>query len=460
MVLAISIFLAIASVGVFQSLGYTARDHILTPALLGYWFQFVSALVVPGLWRVGWGAPWDGFNDGPSAVLHTGAFSVAALAAIWTAQRRPTTSWFDKPVPKLTRQVSVIGIGVAILGLGLLYATNPTLFNTAGDLVRSQGDGLTAGSGPIYALFAVSLWVALFAPRATRSEKAIIILAILAFSVTVFLTGQKSRFAIMVFVLFARGLVGQFAKFDSKQVKRAAVLFAVIVGVTTVFNVEVRSGGFQRPIAGIDPTTSIGYVEYSYARFAQSTFDMTRTVQATAEVQSDTALSFDVTPLWGAAVNPLPSALLDKPPPPSHLFSQEVFPINWAGGTGIPPSLAAELLWYFGLPIALLLYYLAFLFVSRVGHRWHRNTEVDSVIRFGSRILALFVWIILLKGGSDGAVRLGVTFGIALLILGALEVFSMQKTTNSLSQVQRSNAPPSVTSTHQPLTEEFSYGRD
>ena len=259
-------------------------------------------------------------------------------------------------------------------------------------------------------------------------------------------------------MLFARGLCGQFAKFDLKQAKKAVAVFVVMVGVTTVFNVEVRGGGFVRPIEGIDPTTNVGYVEYSYARFAQSTFDMTRTVQETAELQSDTAISFDISPLWGAVVNPLPSALLDKPPPPSHLFSQEVFPVNWANGTGIPPSLAAELFWYFGLPLALFFYYLSFLAISKVGHRWHRDTESDSVLKFGGRILILFTWILLLKGGSDGAIRIAVTFGIALLVLAAEAVILREERYDGGSQTASHGSPTELSTSALVSRTEGSHG--
>ena len=390
---------------------------LLSPSTMGLVFVLASGLGFPLLWRLGIGAPWNDLNNEVSAIAVTVGFVVAAICGASATRHRPGTtasSW-----PTLSPTASTAGLLLGALGLGLLYLASPQLFGSAGDLVRRQGDGLTAGSGPLYVLLTVPVWVVVFGRSTTRLDHLVRIAALAQASGTIFLTGQKSRFVILAVFLLVRHS-DRLGGLAPRAWLKLIIFGAALVVGTTAYNIEVRGGGNVRPVEGTDPSSIPGYVEYSIARFGQSTFDMTRTVGA-VDRHDPTSFRFDPSPLAGSILAPLPSRLVTKPPPASHVFSAEYLPEVWQRGSGVPPSLAAELMSYLGLPLSYLVFGLFFLLLRHHEIRHPPGAGGASVVDIGLRLTLVASTIMLLKGGSDGTVRIWVILAGSLLIVSFLQ---------------------------------------
>jgi hypothetical protein len=106
----------------------------------------------------------------------------------------------------------------------------------------------------------------------------------------------------------------------------------------------------------------------------------------------------------------------DKPYGVSIAFSKYYFPDRWAEGTGVPPSLPAELVFYFGLTIAPLLLIAAGYSIGRVGRRiW---TSTSLWVRVLGPLLTVDT-VVLVKSGSDSFLRLIVIHGVGVFLVCA-----------------------------------------
>ncbi|MDE0805305.1 MAG: hypothetical protein OSA99_18550 [Acidimicrobiales bacterium] len=234
----------------------------------------------------------------------------------------------------------------------------------------------------------------------------------------VFFTGQKSRFVLFAYLLVALWLYGRRRVRVSTKVVLAGLAVSVIL-VTVQYQTEIRGGGYEVPVEGVDTGSAAGRAEYVWARFGLGAFDTVRSLYRVDEFAPG-AVRFDISPALGNVAGPIPSALpIEKPSPSSIIFAERFFPERWASGTGVPHSLPAELTWYFGYSGGLAVFVLFSLLVSR----W----SVAGAARFKESLRARLVFttsiptlVLALKAGTDGAIRFGFIVTIASIILLSL----------------------------------------
>lgn len=424
----------------------TGRGIAEAPDLMCLLFVLLSAVGFPALWSMGVAAPWPDLLREDLAVRWSFVFFMCGCCGVVVGRSSGNLRGRGKPTglagvnreygpllggsakrvePSRRRatwsspghgyRTGLSAVGAGLAGIGLLALLAPELIANAGNLVRSQDDGLTAGAGPALALASVPLWAVLYGELVSRTGKIVVLSCGAMYFAATFLTGQKSRFIFLALFVGIRWAGGHGRLRLRHLVVILASAVAIILG-TTIFNVHVRGTGDLRPIEGVDPSTPAGYTEYSIGRFGQSTFDMTRTLGAVLD-REDSVFQFEPWPLAGSLLSPVPSRILQKPPPASRYFAQEFFSEKWNEGTGVPPSLAAELTWYFGLGPAMLLFCGYFAALSVWTTRWKPSC---FVLVNGLRTLSVPTSIFLVKGGTDGALRLFIILAVGLMIYAGI----------------------------------------
>ena len=102
-----------------------------------------------------------------------------------------------------------------------------------------------------------------------------------------------------------------------------------------------------------------------------------------------------------------------KPDGSATEFSARYFPDRWADGTGVPPSISAELMNTFGFVGGLFAMAVVGLLIARGSVALYNRSSWWSLIVLG---LITADSLQLVKGGSDGFVRSVTMQGVAILI--------------------------------------------
>ncbi|NMM33219.1 MAG: hypothetical protein HHJ13_04325, partial [Phycicoccus sp.] len=315
---------------------------LMTPvgALLG--FLWLSVLAVPILWALGLATPWSDYPvDQSTRIVATAIGAVALIHAGSLGAgntSRPTTPMSWRSRSGMSR--SLFGGVVLILVCFAILQSKIGVAFLVGNLLTKRD--LLAGLGPLTAVAACT-GVAGLAAWSTRdlcrSEK--LLATACSFGYVSYLFVLGSRLPMVVYVIaiaIARASAGRIPRVLVASVGLGTIPF------TVWYSVSIRKGQLISQ-SGTGPRAEAHSV---IDPFVYGGLDVLHTFGAVVtSALSDLSLHLDL--LLANAATMLPRSLLPgKPPGISVVFSERFFGRQWDGGSGVPPSITAELLFVFG----------------------------------------------------------------------------------------------------------------
>jgi len=315
---------------------------LMTPVGVLLAFLWLSVLAVPILWTLGLAVPWVEYPAGKStriialavgsvALIHFGSLSAGTASRPKTPMRWRSRSGM--------RRSLFAGFLLIFACFTILHLKVNVLFLLQNLITRRD---LLAGLGPLTAAAACA-GVAGLAAWGTRdlsiSEKLLATASSLGYLSYLFVLGSRlPMIAYVIAIAIARATAGRIPRLLVALVSFGAIPFAVW------YSVSIRKGqlisesgpGLRAAVRGIvDPFTYGGLdVLNTFGAVANSTL---------------ADLSISVNPLLANATTMFPRSLWpDKPPGTSILFSEQFFERRWLAGSGVPPSIIAELPFLFG----------------------------------------------------------------------------------------------------------------
>jgi hypothetical protein len=403
---------------------------LMTPvgALLG--FLWLSVLTVPILWALGLATPWIAYPVdqstrivataiGAVALIHAGSLSAGSPS-------RPTTpmSWRSRS----GLRGSLFGGVALILVCFAILQVKVGVFFLLGNLLTKRD--LLAGLGPLTAAAACT-GVAGLAAWSTRdllrSEKLLATACSLGYLTYLFVLGSRlPMIAYVTAISIARASAGRIPRALVASVGLGSIPFAVWYSVIIRKGQLISDSGAGWLAAArslIDP-------------FVYGGLDVLNTFGAVVtSTVSDVSVHLNL--LLANATTMLPRSLWPgKPPGVSVLFSERFFERQWLDGSGVPPSIIAELLFVFGVVGGLMALPILGFVLSRV----------SSVLAISTRPFLRLIYpfvtvdcIFLAKSGTDAFLQ-----QLSIHIFAMFGFIVLSTVMGAGPQVERSGAGPQI----------------
>ncbi|MGH1561489.1 hypothetical protein [Mumia sp. DW29H23] len=364
---------------------------LLTPAGLLVTFLWVAVLVPPFAWALGLATPWETFPRAQTTWVVATAIGLVALVHLGACIRA-------RPARAVAPLEASGGLAAVLVGvLGVLVAAATILSETTGGLGYLLGNllerrDLLTGAGPLNAVAATAGAAVVASCQVRMATRAQVVLAAACAAAYLgFLFVLGSRFTMLAFVLavvIARTIVGRVPKV------LLAVLVVAIVPFSLWYSVSIRRGQLVEPgTAGVRSE-----LRSAVDPFISTGLDVLNTHAAV--ITSPTATwRFDVDLIARNLTTMVPRSLWPgKPQAFSVEFSERFFPVQWARGSGWPPSVLAESVYVYGVAGAVLVLVALGFVVAWLGRRMSDSRHV--VVRLFYPFLAVDC-IGLAKSGSD-----------------------------------------------------------
>ena len=385
----------------------------LTPVGLMLCFMILAFGLVPTMWALDLHQPWEEVRGREDSAVAAGILLLAAFAVgVWIA--RPKFERGDSP--NFTHPcLSMFLFGCFLIGLtGYLLlavvAGGPlALLHTLAD----RRDSL-AGTGPLRSLLLVAAVGCLAgiaqSDKSSNQTRLTWLCGITYFALNL-LTG--ARFQALIIVIAAFAVHVRIHGPSRAVIQKIVLALLAAVPASTFYALRVRQGlTYGTDVQVVDDSSAISALGSLVGPFVNGGIDSLRTLGVVAE-QAPT-LGFNVSPLIGSVTNVIPRSLWEgKPDGSATEFSARYFPDRWADGTGVPPSISAELMNTFGFVGGLFAMAVVGLLIARGSVALYNRSSWWSLIVLG---LITADSLQLVKGGSDGFVRSVTMQGVAILI--------------------------------------------
>lgn len=410
-VAALALLLAPIVLKICKFLSWRERQSfMLSPAGVTLSYLWVSILVVPVLWGLGLATPWD---DVRSSLGLVSAGVVAVMALTVGVGLAGRGSQIKRMVVRGGRLTLALGLALVLGASGLF-----TLAVKTGGLLTlltslaTRRDALS-GLGPLAVLTAIS-GAAVF--LAILSERRTFLDCVMAFGCGVlyvtYLFVSGSRF-LMVSYLAAILIVRAHRTRISWMPLVSLLVLAMPFSVWYAYAIRQKlSYGVSEGSIGGDSVSAA--VRSVVDPFVEGGLDALRTLGVTMVHPKPYDLNWEAAA--GGVLTLVPRSIWpSKPYGVSITFSKEYFPDRWSVGTGVPPSLPAEINFYVGYVLAPLVLIVAGYLIARAS-QWVWLCE-----SIWGRILAPFLTmdvVVLVKSGSDSFLRIIFIHGIAALLVG------------------------------------------
>lgn len=387
--------------------------QLLTPSMAACALALASTVLVPISWAAGLATPWSEVEGAEnSAVLWGLLFTTALIVGV--AAARPwqpsggTSVRYAARNPDRSLLVSM-GIGAGALALLLALVGGPNAALAALNVRRT----FFAGFAPLLGVALVPGVALVFYAASSKSAakvltRLLILGALALYAAAVFFTGNKSHIVVLLVMLAV-------ARARSGRVRLAAVLVAALVFVplSTLYHYKIRQERSLGVSEGqLSTASATDFARTAWQPFAASGLDHVRTIWVVA--RDGEYFRFRPGPLLAAPATVVPRAIWPSKPDAADLeFAKTYFPRQWATGTGVPPALAAEFAWEFGL-IGGFVMYMAFGFAIGVADR--RLRASSNSLAHASYPLFTAAILITTKAGSDSGLRLFFLFFSATVV--------------------------------------------
>jgi oligosaccharide repeat unit polymerase len=387
---------------------------------IGLLLAFMAAAtgLVPILWGLGWADPWVEIQNSPYSAAAISSLAFMFLAA-GVLVGRPSTA--SLPLHLMTSGKNLNTALVAGAGVGLVgYFALAALAGGPTALLHSLADRreLLAGTGPLRILLVVSAVACVYG--VLHLEKTAMQIQLtwacgLVYVATTLLTGSRFQAIVVVVAIVCASV--RINGIPHRVRTRIFAIIAVTIPLSTFYGSSVRSGlTYGKHFDVIDSSSWTSTINSLVSPFVGGGLDVIRTTGVLRE--GTPSFRFDLGLFAGSIGNLVPRSVWPgKPNGSATQFSERYFPDKWAQGTGVPPSISAEMLHSFGLIGGLVaLFVFGFVFtrlsywaMGRAGLWW-----------------ALFVPFLaadsiqLAKSGSDGFLRTIVIHIAAATIMVAI----------------------------------------
>lgn len=344
---------------------------LLTPAGLLVTFLWVAVLVPPFAWALGLATLWETFpRSQATSVVITGMGLVALVHLGACVRARPV---------HVVRPLNVSGgLAAVLVGVVCILVVAATILSEAtgglsyllGNLLERRD--LLTGAGPLNAV-AATAGAAVVASSQVRqlTGSQVILTTACAVAYLCFLFVLGSRFTMLAFVLavvIARTIVGRIAK------TLLALLLVAIIPFSLWYSVSVRRG----QLVESGSTGIRGELRSALDPFISTGLDVLNTHAAV--ITSPTATwRFDFDLIARNLTTMVPRSLWPgKPKAFSIEFSETFFPVQWARGSGWPPSVLAESVYIYGAAGAVLVLVALGFVVAWLGRRLNGSRRVAA----------------------------------------------------------------------------------
>ena len=394
-----------------------SRDFVFySPTNITAAYLFASVSIVPVSWALGLAAPWpEVVGREGRAVLYGVAMFGALFAGVVLAGRAPREPReLVASRPGSRRRLLVMSIAVSWVSLGLVLASVGGVGSALQNLAYRRE--FFAGLGPVLAFsYTSGLAWALTLPRSPSVRPAPVLSAVAVgtFLFSVLLTGQKGY-------LLALILVAAISYARRRLPRREAVLLLalILVPASTWYQYNIRQRLSLGHAEGVIATeSSQAFVQSTWGPFARSGLDQLRTMSVILDSDPklvDTRFSL----LANGTLTLVPRSIVPaKPDGPSLQFAKTFFPAEWEQGTGIPPSLPAELVMEFGL-LGAVVGSVAFGYGARRLERIlvHRS----GVAGFFAYSILVSAFLFTIKAGTDSGLRDFVQFFLPAMLVARM----------------------------------------
>lgn len=394
----------------------SANKFIYSPIGLGYCYLVLNCTAVPILWDLHYADPWLEIIGIEGKITLAGV--VVMLLATGAILMSTTPAQPNRRV-YLTcdshRLNAVLLICLASGGGGLLIVSILAggFENLLSNLMSRRA--ILQSTGPLLVLVHLSA-AAVVLGISTPSKKTISHLLV-ACNLGTYIAACLSmgnRFQALIVLLAA--LVA-YERRSRVSTRMALFLVLPVIPLSVLYVYKVRQGLSYGASQGQIETSSVSSFLYSVLTpFVQGGLDVLRTLGAV--FYASPLLDDKLDTLVGSLVGAVPRALWPGKPPGSSLeFSAAHFPRSWAQGTGVPPSLPAELIFMFGLLGGLAIFTLGILLLARATHSAARSGSIFFVILYP---LLAADCIVLMKSGIDSFLKLFVLHCVAAWLLAVM----------------------------------------
>jgi hypothetical protein len=385
----------------------------LSPMGLLLAYLALATGVVPVLWGIGWAAPWSEITAHPYSAAGVATLVLTcATAGVFVGMPKVSMRRASLASPEggLTTAL-VYGLLVGLLG----YAGLARAAGGAGVLLHSLSDRRTllAGTGPFRIFITVTAMACVYGVLhrdKTSAQRFLTIFCGLVYGILTLLTG--SRFQAIVLIVAVVCAISRSVGVGRRTWILLTLGTLSTIPLSTLYALRVRAGlTYGETFSVFQPGTSKIFSILN--PFVQGGLDVIRTTGVV--LNSLPILRFQPQLYIGSIANLVPRALWSgKPAGSATQFSETYFPLKWAAGTGVPPSVGVEVLFTFGLVGGLLaIAALMFLLTRLVLHASNiQNVFWMVLVPYLSADFVQFA-----KGGSDGFLRTLTLHGFAVLIM-------------------------------------------
>ena len=406
-------------------------EFLLSPAGLALAYLWASVIIVPIAWRTGLATPWDDLASPQGRVIVWACLQMVFLTAGTAfAVRQFKPRRIRLTITNERRFVRVLYISAAFGIVSILW-----LLQAAGGLTSllsglSTRRDMLSGLGFIGALAAIpaaaSLLLLLARPKGPAQRILVVALSAEYFGY-LFISGAR-------FPLISYAIALLLAVSHRRRVPPGAfvVLLLAAVPFSTWYAISVRKTSRSVASQGSETSTIFSTLHSSLEPFINGGVDTLRTLSAPiAAAPGD--WHFNISNFFGGLFTLVPRVVWpNKPNGVSIAFSQQYFSDRWEQGTGVPPSILAESIFFFGAIGGLLYLLLVGILLGWCSVRAWRTTSPFMRIMFIFTTSDAIVWV---KSGSDSFFRSLTLHGVGLLVLYFMTrqieiVSSLRKDTN------------------------------
>ena len=407
-----------SSIAIFCWLAFLVRrkrNVVLAPSFISLALLIVGTTFVPLSWAAGLSDPWPELEPRLLGSVVWGiAFILLFGAGVALAGGFPPPRSSERlliPTGRLNKVLACTAV-TGLLGIFLFFRSVGGPVDALDSLaIRSQS---FAGLGPIIVIAFVPAGAIIYYASSVRRlrnrrSRALVLLNAAIFTCAAFFLGQKSHVALLLLM----GLV-TVNRYRPVSAKIVVALVVAAIPLSTIYHYKIRQEISTGVAEGIVVTSSpLEFVRSTWDPFARSGLDYLRTLNASIA----RAKAFDdrVEVLAAAPFTAFPRSVWPtKPEAAAVRFSQELFPQHWKRGTGVPPSLAGEFVWEFGVGGGMVAFLLAGAIAGRADRRFGAASSLAGRLGHAAFAAGLFI---ALKAGSDSGFRAFLLFGTSFILV-------------------------------------------
>ena len=340
--------------------GEPVEYFLLTPAGIVLMYLWTALLTVPVLWLFGLATPWVTFPIASTTTILLTGCGLTAIVSFGAYASRSKPGF----APSLdTTGKPLLAVALATLILGLSAGFVSVRVGGFSFLLQNllEKRDILAGLGPFTALAATGAVAAVFVAQLRRPTRALVFFGVISgLMYASYLFAMGSRFPLLAFLLAP--IVARTAQGRTPR-KALVALLAAIIPFSVWYSVVVRKG---QELTEQTPGLS-GDIRRVVDPFVYGGVDVIHTYGVVTQAQ-DRAFGFDAQTLLANLTTMLPTFLWpSKPSGLSVRFSEQYFSTAWSGGSGVPPSILAELLHLYGTAGACIAALVVGFLLSRLG---------------------------------------------------------------------------------------------